>query len=94
MPISIPLLWWLIVPAASLLALLFAYIFYRQIMNACPGDEQMQAIAAHVREGAYAYLRRQYKVVLIFLLIVAGLLGHRLPERKCLPAQGADVAGL
>ena len=74
MAISIPLLWWLIVPAASILALLFAYIFYRQIMNASPGDEQMQAIAAHVREGAYAYLRRQYKVVFIFLIIVAALL--------------------
>ena len=74
MPTSIPLLWWLIVPAASVLALLFAYIFYRQIMAADPGDEKMQEIARYVREGAYAYLRRQYKVVLIFLLIVAGLL--------------------
>ncbi|NIA06651.1 MAG: sodium-translocating pyrophosphatase, partial [Actinobacteria bacterium] len=74
MSTSIPLLWWLVVPTGSVLALVFAYIFYRQIMNASPGDEQMQQIARYVREGAYAYLKRQYKVVFIFLLIVAGLL--------------------
>ena len=72
--VDIPLLWWLVVPAASVVALVFAYIFYRQIASADPGDENMQQIARYVREGAYAYLRRQYKVVLIFLLIVAGLL--------------------
>ena len=83
MPISIPFLWWLIVPAASILALLFAYIFYRQIMRASPGDEQMQQIAAYVREGAYAYLRRQYKVVFIFLLIVAGLLALLVGFQGC-----------
>ncbi len=74
MPVSIPLLWWLIVPASSILALVFAYIFYRQIMAADPGDPAMQAIAAHIREGAYAYLRRQYKVVAIFFAVVAALL--------------------
>ncbi len=74
MDISIPLLWWLIVPVSSILALVFAYIFYRQIMAAAPGDADMQAIAAHVREGAYAYLRRQYKVVAIFFAVVAALL--------------------
>ena len=74
MDISIPLLWWLVVPISSVLALVFAYIFYRQIMAADPGDAAMQAIAAHVREGAYAYLRRQYKVVAIFFAVVAALL--------------------
>ncbi len=74
MSVDIPLLWWLVVPASSVLALIFAYIFYRQIMAADPGDPDMQAIAAHVREGAYAYLRRQYKVVAIFFAIVAALL--------------------
>ena len=74
MPISIPLLWWLIVPLSSVLALVFAYIFYRQIMAADPGDAEMQAIAAHVRDGAYAYLKRQYKVVAIFFAVVAALL--------------------
>ena len=72
--VSIPILWWAVVPASSVLALVFAYIFYRQIMAADPGDEKMQQIAAYVREGAYAYLKRQYKVVFIFLLLVAGLL--------------------
>ena len=71
---NIPLLWWLIVPASSVLALVFAYVFYRQIMSADPGDEKMQEIASYVREGAYAYLKRQYRVVAVIFVIVAALL--------------------
>ena len=37
-------------------------------MKAPEGNEKMISIASHVREGAYAYLRQQYKVVGIFLL--------------------------
>ncbi|MFW6133172.1 MAG: sodium-translocating pyrophosphatase [Planctomycetota bacterium] len=68
-----PGIWW-IAPAGSLLALLFAWIFYAQVKRASEGDEEMRRIAGYVREGAYAYLRRQYKVVAIFFVVVAGLL--------------------
>ena len=67
------LLWWL-APIGAVLALVFARVFYAQVKRADEGDENMKAIAAHVREGAYAYLRRQYKVVLIFFIIVSALL--------------------
>jgi H(+)-translocating pyrophosphatase len=60
--------WWWAAPAAGVLALVMAWYFYRSIMQASPGNERMQEIAGYVREGAYAYLRRQYKVVgLVFL---------------------------
>ena len=68
------LLWWL-APVGSVLALLFAYVFYRQVRSAGEGSEEMQTIAGHVREGAYAYLRRQYKVVAIFFVVVSAVLG-------------------
>ena len=71
--IPIPLIWWL-APAGSVLALVFAWIFYRQVMAADEGDADMQIIAAHVRDGAMAYLRRQYKVVLVFFIVVSALL--------------------
>ena len=58
----------------SILALVFAFVFYRQVMRADEGDAAMQEIAAHVRVGAMTYLRRQYKVVAIFFVIVSALL--------------------
>ncbi|MHC4561655.1 MAG: sodium-translocating pyrophosphatase [Planctomycetota bacterium] len=67
------LLWW-IAPIGAVIALVFAYIFFLQVKRANPGDEKMQEIAEHVRQGAYAYLKRQYKVVGVFFIIVSGLL--------------------
>jgi len=66
---GIPPAWW-IAPGASLAALVFAYVFYRRMMTAPEGNEKMVAIAGHVREGAYAYLFSQYKVVAVVFLIL------------------------
>jgi K(+)-stimulated pyrophosphate-energized sodium pump len=71
-------LFW-IAPIGSLIALLFAYIFYKSMMKADEGNETMIEIAGHVREGALAYLYRQYKVVtLVFiaLLIILAILAY------------------
>lgn len=63
-------LFWL-VPASSLLALGFAWYFYRQMMQTSEGTERMAYIAAAVRKGAMSYLKQQYKVVgLVFLGLV------------------------
>lgn len=65
-----PIFW--IVPAASVVALSFAYYFYRQMMKTSEGTDTMKSIAQYVREGAMSYLRQQYKVVgLVFLCMVA-----------------------
>ena len=71
--IPIPTIWW-IAPAGSVVALLFALVFYFQVKAANPGDENMQRIAGYVRTGAYAYLKRQYKVVAIFFIVVSCIL--------------------
>ena len=60
-----------LVPMAAVLALLFAYIFYRQMRKASEGTPTMQQIAEHVRKGAMAYLKQQYKVVAIVFVILA-----------------------
>lgn len=66
---DIPLIFWL-APISGILALFFAYLFYKDMVKQDPGNPQMQAIAEHVRVGARAYLIQQYKIVSIFFLIM------------------------
>ena len=81
---AIPAAWW-IAPISSLAALVFAVILYRWVMKADEGSDRMKEIAQYVREGAYAYLRRQYRivtivfVVLFVLFIVLAFLGVQNP---------------
>ncbi len=56
-----PLFW--VAPVAALLALLFARLFFKQMMVMDEGTEAMRAIGGHVRRGAMAYLRQQYRVM-------------------------------
>ena len=67
-------LFWL-VPAASVVALLFAAIFFFNMKKADEGNDRMKEIAGYVREGAMAYLKQQYKVVAIFFVIIAVVFG-------------------
>ncbi|MBN2164560.1 MAG: sodium-translocating pyrophosphatase [Pontiellaceae bacterium] len=69
----IPFIWW-IAPIGSIFALLFAIFFYRKMMSANEGTETMIEIAGHVREGAMAYLFRQYKVVIIVFVVLLAIL--------------------
>ena len=66
------ILFWMI-PASSLLALLLAWYFYRQMMGADEGTPVMQKIALHVRQGAMSYLKQQYKVVGIVFIVLCAL---------------------
>jgi len=59
-----------IVPIAGIVALISAYFFYNSMMRSEKGNARMEEIASYVREGAYAYLYRQYKVVLIVFLVL------------------------
>ncbi|MCR5037751.1 MAG: sodium-translocating pyrophosphatase [Bacteroidales bacterium] len=60
-----------IVLCASILALAFAYIFFKQMMKEDEGTDLMKKIAAYVRKGAMAYLKQQYKVVTIVFVVLA-----------------------
>ena len=66
---EIPLLWWM-APIGALLALITAFYISKKVMAAAPGDEKMVTIAGHVKAGAYAYLKQQYKLVFIFFVLV------------------------
>ena len=71
----VPALWYL-APAGAVLALVFAWIFYRGMKRESEGTKEMQAIAQGVREGSNAYLKRQFSVVAIFLVVLAGILAY------------------
>ena len=66
---AIPSVWW-IAPVGAIIALVFAYHFYRSVMKQDEGNETMRDIAQSVREGAMAYLRQQYKVVGIVFAVL------------------------
>ena len=63
------------VPIASLIALYFAWFFFRQMMKESEGTETMAKIAEHVRKGAMAYLKQQYKIVALVFFILCLLFG-------------------
>ncbi|PZS26383.1 MAG: sodium-translocating pyrophosphatase, partial [Pseudonocardiales bacterium] len=68
----------------SLLALAFAYYLVREVLGAGQGTPKMQEISRAVQEGAAAYLRRQFRTLAIFVVLVFFLL-------FLLPADGASV---
>jgi len=58
------------IPIAAIIALVFAWIFFRSMMKGEEGTDLMIRIASHVRKGAMAYLKQQYKVVAVVFLII------------------------
>ena len=67
---NIPSVFWL-VPIASVCALGMAWHFFKTMIKADEGTPRMKEIAGHVRKGAMAYLKQQYKVVLIVFIVLA-----------------------
>ncbi len=67
---NIPSVFWL-VPVASVVALGMALFFFMQMKKADEGTDRMREIAEHVRKGAMAYLKQQYKVVTIVFVVLA-----------------------
>ncbi len=60
-----------IVPIASIMALFFAFYFFKWMMKKDEGTDTMKKIAQHVRVGAMSYLKQQYKIVgIVFLILV------------------------
>jgi len=92
-------LFWL-VPVSSLLALGFAWYFYRSMLKNPEGNARMKEIAQYVREGAMAYLKRQYSVVfkvfvvLVILLTVLAYFGIQNPFVPVAFLTGGFFSGL
>ncbi len=66
--------WIYIVPAIGIIALIFAFIKAKWVSRLDPGTERMVEISGYVRDGAMAFLKREYRVLAIFVIVVAALL--------------------
>ena len=64
----------LIVPIGGVVALLFATYLFFTVKKQSPGNEKMQELSNAIREGAMAFLKSEYKVLIVFVSIVALLL--------------------
>ena len=64
----------LIVPAGGLVALLFAIGLFFSVKKQDPGNQKMQELSSSIRDGAMAFLKSEYKVLIIFVVVVATLL--------------------
>ncbi len=65
----LPIFW--LVPASAIIALVFALYFFRRMKSLSEGTPRMIEIATHVREGAMAYLKQQYRVVAVVFAVLA-----------------------
>src|ERR1700728_5410614 len=72
-PVSVSgsnLTWVVIVAVVALLALGVAYILVREVLAASQGTQRMQEIAKAVQDGAAAYLRRQFRTLGVFVIVI------------------------
>ncbi|MCA8985464.1 MAG: sodium-translocating pyrophosphatase [Planctomycetaceae bacterium] len=83
---------------AGALALLFALAKSRWVLAQNPGTDRMQEIGAAIREGAMAFLKREYLVLVVFVIVVAALLAYVYKDAQQLVAiafmVGAFCSGL
>ncbi len=93
---QLPLAYWL-APLGGVLALVFAALFYKGFMRTSEGEENMVRIAEAVRQGAYAYLGRQARVVyavIAALVVVLLVMAYGLDLQEPMTAVGVPIAAL
>ena len=66
-----------LVPGSGLVALLFVYLKNNWVTSKDVGSEKMERIAKNIADGAMAFLRAEYKILSVFVLITAVLLGFK-----------------
>ena len=71
---------WLIAPIAALVSMLAGLYFYRYVDKQDSGTERMKEISAAIREGSKAFLKREYTILAIFVVVVGTLVGVFLPK--------------
>ena len=65
------------IPSAGILALLFVYLKNNWVASKEVGSEKMGRIAKNIADGAMAFLRAEYKILSVFVILTAILLGFK-----------------
>ena len=66
-----------LIPGSGVIALLFVYLKNNWVASKDVGSEKMERIAKNIADGAMAFLRAEYKILSVFVLITAVLLGFK-----------------
>ena len=61
-------LWFSVI--CGVVALIYAIFTSRSVLNSDPGSKKMQEISNAIKEGAYAYLNRQYRTILLVGIVI------------------------
>jgi K(+)-stimulated pyrophosphate-energized sodium pump len=69
-----PLIWLYLAIVAAIAALLLAAFFAREVNAADPGNDRMRELMGSIREGAMAFIRREYTAVAVFVVVLAALI--------------------
>ena len=64
----------IITPVGGIVGLIFAFILFLRLKKMSPGNEKMQELSRAIRKGSMAFLKSEYKVLIIFVIVVAALL--------------------
>ena len=70
---------WLIAPIAAVISILAGLYFYHYVNRQDPGTERMKEISLAIKDGARAFLKREYTILTVFVIIVGSLIGIFLP---------------
>ena len=70
----------LIAPISAVVSILFGLYFYRYVDKEDSGTEKMKEISSAIRVGAFAFLKREYTILAVFVIVVATLIGAFLPS--------------
>lgn len=91
---ALPWIFW-IAPIGAVSALIMARVFSASVRARSEGDEEMVRIAAAVREGAMAYLKRQYRVIAVVFVLLVAFLGFAawMGLQPVLSMLGVPIAG-
>jgi len=71
---------WFVAPLSALISVIVGLYFYHYVNKQDNGTERMQEIAAAIKEGADAFLRREYTVLAMFVVVVAVIICIFLPQ--------------
>ena len=85
---------WLIAPIASIISILAGLYFYYYIDKQDSGTDKMKEIAGAIKEGSRAFLKKEYTILAVFVIVVGTLLGIILPEPIWLSANPIENISL